>query len=97
MSNPSGNLKYGNSTPTNGAWVHDLFHQHEKEFESGYGSNSNSTNGSFMQGGGHHGKGKKSYYSKKNPESNRHRPPLSSGSFKAPRDRERDHDFIDKR
>lgn len=90
--NISTNPKYG-SMGSGNAWQHDLFDQHEKNFETGYGSNSNSTNGSFMQANTGHGKGKQNYYSKKSSDSNRNRPPTHGSSFRQGRDR--DQDYVD--
>lgn len=87
---------FGSQSGAEGTWKHDKFYQHEKGFESGYGSNSNSTNGSFMQGGSQHSKGKKSYYTKKNQDSGRTRPPLNSNSFRQSREREREPEYLDK-
>jgi hypothetical protein len=89
---PPGGTKY-TGLGTGNTWQHDMFDQHEKNFEVGYGSNGNSTNGSFMQPSAPHNKPKGSYYAKKPAESARTRPPIHGGSYR--QGREREHDFVD--
>lgn len=86
------NTKY-TTVGTGNTWQHDMFDLHEKGFEPGFGSNSNSTNGSFMQSSTGMAKGKQNYYPKKNSDSNRNRPPTHGSGFRQGRDR--DHDYVD--